>query len=113
MYLYDDNNSLPDNFDSEFALKDVYMLPQEDDIHLLSEISCLLSSICYLNARLRNLQDDSWNSLRIFETSEDVQLQRKKNKSQFAQSKRFNTLPKRSNVDKFKHRYGAKTQKYR
>ncbi len=113
IYLYDENNSLPDNFDPVFAWKGVYMLPQKGYIHILSDISCLLSSICYLNARLRNLQDDSWNSLRIFETSEDVQVQRKKNKSQSAQSKRFNTLPKRSNVDKFKHRYGPKTQKSR
>jgi hypothetical protein len=118
MYLYDENNSLPDNFGSAFAWKGVYMLPKEDDIHLLPEISYKVPRGWL---RFWSSDLDSWfsplyglsESVRIFETSKDVEVQRKKKKAQSAQSKRFNTLPKRPNVDKFKHRYGPKTHKYR
>ncbi|CAF0823421.1 unnamed protein product [Adineta steineri] len=39
--------------------------------------------------------------------------ERKKKEAQSARSGRFNTLPKRPRVDKFKHRSGLKAQKYR
>jgi hypothetical protein len=46
-----------------------------------------------------------------------IELFLKKNRwtdeAQLARSGHFNTLPKRPNVDKFKHRTGPKAQKYR
>jgi hypothetical protein len=42
-----------------------------------------------------------------------IKQEQKKNEAQSARSGRFNTLPKRPKVDKFKHRCGPKAQKYR
>jgi hypothetical protein len=47
--------------------------------------------------------------LPIYKTKQN----QKNNEAQLARSGRLNTLPKRPNVDKFKHRFGPKTQKYR
>jgi hypothetical protein len=120
MYLYNENNSLPDNFDSAFAWKGVYMLPKED--HIQHEISyTLLHSwvhFFYIYARspFRTYRYDFSETLRILETYKNVKVQRTRKKAQpaqSAQSKSFNTLPKRPNVDKFKHQYAPKIQKYR
>jgi len=47
--------------------------------------------------------------LPIYKTKQN----QKNNEAQLARSGHLNTLPKRPNVDKFKHRFGPKTQKYR
>ena len=45
----------------------------------------------------------------IYENKQEL----KKMEAQSARSGRFNTLPKRLKIDKFKHRCGPKAQKYR
>ncbi len=47
--------------------------------------------------------------LPIYETKQN----RNNNEAQSARSGYFSTLPKRLKVDKFKHRFGSKAQKYR
>ncbi|CAF1119942.1 unnamed protein product [Rotaria sp. Silwood1] len=42
-----------------------------------------------------------------------LKQEQKKNEAKSARSGRFNTLPKRPKIDKFKHRCGPKIQKYR
>jgi hypothetical protein len=119
MYLYDDNNSLPDNIYSTFAWKGVYILPKEDHINLSSSFSYIRSSrwLPYqfydLNSLFRKKIFYFPLTVHLRKPLENVEVQRKKKKAQSAQSKCFNTLPKQANVDKFKHRYGPKAQKHR
>ena len=44
---------------------------------------------------------------------DELKCNRKLEEAQSARSGRFNTLPKRPKIDKFKHRSGPKAQKYR
>jgi hypothetical protein len=42
-----------------------------------------------------------------------IKQEQKKNEAESARSGYFNTVPRKPNVDRFKHRCGSKAQKYR
>ena len=122
MYLSNGNESLPNCFDNPFAWKSVVTSMEGDRTNssrsnLVRDTSLavsqlyeyrrimkhlLLQNIIRYNMILENL---SWyNSLRQTTIEKEAQS---------ARSGRFNTVPKRPKVDKFKHRCGPKAQKYR
>ncbi|CAF2692412.1 unnamed protein product [Rotaria sp. Silwood2] len=142
MYLYDDDKPLPDDFCNTFAWRGAYVPEADDGTDCLSAsskiIPCSSSS-----ERTNSINDtlttydfidipgfanwcispisfasnDFYNKL-FFSYCEVLPIyQNKKNlknvDAQSARSKRFNTLPARPKVDKFKHRCGPKAQKYR
>jgi hypothetical protein len=139
MYLYDDDKPLSDYFHNTFAWRGVYVPIEENRTDSLSVNSNNTASTYvwetfldfdyeqmisifvppswrrFTNFRsISPLCNYSWctpdvRELPIYKTKP----KQKNNKVQSARSEHRNTLPKRPNVDKFKHRFGPKTQKYR
>ncbi|CAF3719792.1 unnamed protein product [Rotaria socialis] len=124
MYLYDDDQPLPENFENTFAWRGVNVSIEKDRISHFAEHPIYISIIgpCstgkstmlgyLLGRRGKEL-------LNIVKTQESLMVGSRKdeklyiNEAQSARSGRFNTSPKRPKVDKFKHRFGPKAQKYR
>jgi hypothetical protein len=140
VYLYDDYEPCPNDFKNTFAWRGFMAIevkqtnPSSIDIeerrslNLLGESNGILldphpswfenftASYSVFFERWFGLRDDSHITLdrgyRIFPAQRNQQ-NRKKKEAQSTPPERFNTLPKRPKVDKFKHRCGPKAQKYR
>jgi hypothetical protein len=117
MYLYADDDSLPDHFTNAFTGKTNYTsFLQDNNYYLRMHRPSLYSffqlmkrflSDLHFCVRWRLSPADQAKSLK------ERELKRKKNEALSARSKYFNTLPKRTHFDKFKHRSGSKAQKHR
>ncbi|CAF0868695.1 unnamed protein product [Adineta ricciae] len=137
----DDDQSLPGSFRSEFAWRVVHISKDEyDAIHSPPDrLGCRINTYP-LNWRGWRLDtDNEWfpdaitewiglshhwairfhdlNGLFVIENETPLnrshRKQNREEEAQSARSGRFNTLPKRPKVDKFKHRSGPKAQKHR
>jgi hypothetical protein len=137
-YFYDENGSLPEDFNSSFAWKGDHKLK---DTHYTSwgltssVFGCRSRGKSYLLQRLFDIdmgrEDPSTNvdeirwitnsfignhlmdyAIKEVYTHQDIHKY-KNNQAKSARAGYFNTLPKRTKVDKFKPRYGTKTQTYR
>jgi hypothetical protein len=123
MYLYDDNNSLPDHFVNAFSWRGVYKPLEENNINkstermspneLASLIWHIRKMVELYESCLKELLRRSDLSFYSFKPSEKIELQRKKEEAHSARSGCFNKFPKRPNIDKFKHPSGRKSHKYR
>ncbi|CAF2115391.1 unnamed protein product [Rotaria magnacalcarata] len=124
MYLYDDDQPLPEDFENTFAWRGVNASIENDRTSHLAEYHKITLSIgsCHMGKSslinfLYGIRDKA--SLNIVKTQELLMLDNRNdeklciNEVQSARSGHFNTLPKRPKVDKFKHRFGPKAQKYR
>lgn len=169
MYLYDNDKSLPDNFQNAFSWRGVYVMIEEKQIEPLptsaentiditnwfvlmredfndlfnryfvlppllpihhqfeesvyTEMHFLRSAFPADNrSRLRYIPNTAYRCKHFYEHDKrddqelpiyEIKQSRKRKVAKSASSGHFNTLPKRSNVDKFKYRSGLKAQKYR
>jgi hypothetical protein len=134
--LFNDEQSLPQNFDNAFTWKDVYGPRDEDDINGLAPYTMVILGLVgrgksdLIRSILgRGLQNDTNYSITIVDTPglfdnranirDPFSIEDRSNKELYlseansARSGHFNTLPKRPKVDKYKHRCGPKAQKYR
>lgn len=118
-YLYDDNNSFSNYSIGAFAWKSVSSVEEENKPDLSATDrwrTHLLSIYSYFQWEDRwpeyLLPFDSYFRTR-FEILEENEELMKKEKALFVRCRRSNSLPKRSYIDKFKHRPGPKAQKYR
>ncbi|CAF3529128.1 unnamed protein product [Rotaria sp. Silwood1] len=143
MYLYNDDKPVPDDFYNTFAWRGAFELKEDDRTDSLSTNSTNISlsnssertspindmlyespyidswawyiqELLSLLSRLECNIDYDCNivfpeKLPIYQNKQNL----KNDEAQSARSGRFNTLPKRLKVDKCKHRFGPKAQKYR
>ncbi|CAF0761309.1 unnamed protein product [Adineta steineri] len=123
-YLNNENQYLTPNFYNAFAWKDIYVSSAKFNCYLdfspfktLDRSDFVLKLRCLsddLEPRCNDTSfDDFVMSLYNLQKEQEQEQERKKKEAQSARSGRFNTLPKRPKVDKFKHRSGPKAQKYR
>ena len=138
MYLYDDDQTLPEGFNNAFAWKGVWTLRKMYDAErkLTCNIifigrtgvgkSSLIRLLCdpYYTARppsppssyyihVNTIGLDMRCTEESFISENRPVNEQHISEAKSARSGRFNTLPKRPNVDKFKHRFGPKAQKHR
>jgi len=133
-YLYDEYQPLPKNFDNVFTWKGDYNWTENiysnfswwvtksisRRIHAnlkQNSIRCPFISTLWLNLLKNGFNSHDMKYKATIRALPTIEICNDKNfymkESQSARSGRFNTLPKRPNVDKFKHRFGPKAQKYR
>ncbi|UJR24557.1 hypothetical protein I4U23_005932 [Adineta vaga] len=122
----DAHERLPDGFQNAFSCKSIYITKEEYD----ADVESKCTTDRYLIAPLfdwEGFQEMSWLNLRnvsyfsprihlgswISFTRGRQQNHNPRAKAKSARSGRFNTLPKRPQIDKFKHRSGPKAQKHR
>ncbi|CAF1439750.1 unnamed protein product [Adineta steineri] len=115
--VYTDFQSIPDMYLFGCDIDSVYST--EIDFHLEDielDWEPRLYSDYYVSDRIRPVSHphlrDFIDLIRTLLNTSPSQ-ERKKNEVQSARSGRFNTLPKRPKVDRFKHRSGPKAQKHR
>ncbi|CAF3555590.1 unnamed protein product [Rotaria socialis] len=109
MYLYDDDKPVPDDFSNTFAWRGAYALKD----HPIPDKANPRKSFMWPFENFLILE-----MYHIITTREELAIYQheqylKHNEAQAARSGRFNTLPKRPKIDKFKHRFNLKAQKYR
>ncbi|CAF2107866.1 unnamed protein product [Rotaria magnacalcarata] len=107
MYLYDDDKPVPDDFSNTFAWRGAYALKD----HPMPDEANPRKSFMWTFVVLYMSEFSTREELAIYQHEQYL----KHNEAQAARSGRFNTLPKpkRPKIDKFKHRFNLKAQKYR
>jgi hypothetical protein len=123
MYLYDDKNSLPEDFVNAFSRRGVYKPLEENYINGSTERMIHYrdaSVVSYRRPLLEQLNVYFLEEILLYInlysspfTTEQIEMQRKKEEAHSARSGCFNKFPKRPNIDKFKHPSGRKPLKYR
>ncbi|CAF4383234.1 unnamed protein product [Rotaria magnacalcarata] len=105
MYLYDDDKPVPEDFSNSFAWRGAYALKD----HPMPNEANPRKSFMWTFVVLYMSEFSTREELAIYQHEQYL----KHNEAQAARSGRFNTLPKRPKIDKFKHRFNLKAQKYR
>jgi hypothetical protein len=101
--LYDDQFP-SERYQDVFAWRAIYVSTEEKEIN-----TCLnyARHIMYYFQYVTAIIDRYENQI------DEIHEKKKDSEAKSARSGRFNTLPKRPNIDKIKHRSGPKAQKYR
>ena len=137
MYLYNDDQTLPEDFSNAFTWKVWKLREMIDAKRIMTRNILLIGRSCIGKSHIIKMLCDPyytpppppppslhwvvWDTpgLDMMCAEESLISENRSVKEQniseakSARSGRFNTLPKRPNIDKFKHRFGPKAQKRR